>query len=242
MEIRKWASVAVHRRCPSCDRCLVIITVPRQAHQNNNYHLEKRKMGLTIHYSLKMGDGDYDLARDRVEQLRQRALMLPFERVDDIQHFVGDECAKTGDRLRWFGQLNTDDAEFPLVTPEEIIGFSVLPGEGCELAEFGLRRKVGAGYGWQSFCKTAYAKGSHLDFLRCHLSVIAMLDHAQELGILHWVDDESGYWERRDWVDMLVGYRGFKLSPSDVQAVNDELIRLFGPPKEMSAEFALQEQ
>lgn len=199
-------------------------------------------MGLTIHYSLKMGDGDYDLARDRVEQLRQRALMLPFERVDDIQHFVGDECAKTGDRLRWFGQLNTDDAEFPLVTPEEIIGFSVLPGEGCELAEFGLRRKVGAGYGWQSFCKTAYAKGSHLDFLRCHLSVIAMLDHAQELGILHWVDDESGYWERRDWVDMLVGYRGFKLSPSDVQAVNDELIRLFGPPKEMSAEFALQEQ
>lgn len=198
-------------------------------------------MGLTIHYSFGLGDGDFALARERVEQLRQRALQLPFERVDDIQHLVGDECTETGDRLRWFGQLNSDDADFPLVTPVEIIGFSVLPGEGCESAEFGLRRRAGSGYGWQSFCKTAYSAGGYLEFLRCHLSVIAMLDYAQELGILHWVDDESGYWERRDWVDMLVGYRDFKMSPSDVQAVSNQLFEWFGPLKEKAA-FVLQEE
>lgn len=199
-------------------------------------------MGLTIHYSLKMDENDYALARERVEQLRRRALELPFESVGDIQHYIGDECGKTGDRLRWFGQLNTDDADFPLVTPEEIIGFSAMPGEGCESAEFGLRRRAGAGYDWQSFCKTAYSAGSHLEFLRCHLSVIAVLDHAQELGLLRWVDDESEYWERRDWADVLLGYRGFDLSPTEVQAVNSELIRWFGPPKERSTAFVMQEE
>jgi hypothetical protein len=193
-------------------------------------------MSLTVHYSFEIGDSDYDLARERIEALRQRALELLCERVGDIQHFVGDECAKTSDRLRWFGQLNTDGGEFPLTTPDEIIGFSVNPGEGCESAEFGLRR-VGSSYGWQSFCKTAHSKGTHLDFLRCHLSVIAMLDHAQDLGLLHWVDDESNYWVRRDWADVLLEYRGFDLNAREVKAVNRCLIRWFGPPKEMSAAF-----
>lgn len=198
-------------------------------------------MSLTIHYSLKLGNVAVALARERVEQLRRRALQLPFERVDEIQHLVGDECAETGDRLRWFGQFNSDDSESPFALPEEIVGFSALPGEGCESAEFGLRRGPGAGYDWQSFCKTAHTAGSHLDFLRCHLAVIAVLDYAEELGLLRWVDDESGYWQRRDWADLLLEYRGFDLNPTEVQAVNDELIRLFGPPKEMSAAFVKEE-
>jgi hypothetical protein len=238
MEGRKGASVVVHRRCLSFDRCLVVITVPRQANKNNNYYLEVRKMGLTIHYSLKLGDGDYDLARERVEQLRQRALELPFERVDEVQHFVGDECAKTGDRLRWFGQLNTDDGEFPLVTPEEIIGFSVFPGEGCEFAVFGLRRRAGAGYDWQSFCKTAYTKGNHIEFLRCHLAVIALLDYAQELELVRWVRDESDYWERRDWVELLLNWRDCsdcEFRPLELLNVSKQLHEWFGPVREKAA-------
>lgn len=159
-------------------------------------------MGLTVHYSLKLGDGDFAIARERVEQLRQRALELPFERVGEIQHLVGDECVKTRDRLRWFGQLDSDDGGIPLVTPEEIIGFSALPGDGCESAEFGLRRRTGAGYDWQSFCKTAHTAGSHLDFLRCHLAVIAVLDYAQELGLLRCVDDAHSIRNNRLFQDV----------------------------------------
>src|SRR5207248_6808050 len=55
---------------------------------------------------------------------------------------------------------------------------------------------------WRSFCKTQYASnpstGDVENFLRCHLSVIRLLDHAQHLGMLHEVCDEGGYWERRD--------------------------------------------
>ena len=37
-----------------------------------------------------------------------------------------------------------------------------------------------------------------MSFLRCHLSVIRLLDHARDLNVLHEVDDEGGYWELRD--------------------------------------------
>lgn len=36
------------------------------------------------------------------------------------------------------------------------------------------------------------------NFLRCHLSVVRMLDYAKELGILAGVSDESDYFEKRD--------------------------------------------
>ena len=52
----------------------------------------------------------------------------------------------------------------------------------------------------------------------CHLSVIRMLDHAQELGILEHVSDEGDYWEKRDiealarevgqWNQMIAGLAG----------------------------------
>ena len=49
------------------------------------------------------------------------------------------------------------------------------------------------------FCKTQYASQHGMDhFVRCHLSVIRMLDHAKELGILGSVSDEGDYWEKRD--------------------------------------------
>jgi hypothetical protein len=174
-------------------------------------------MSLTIHYGLKMNENDFAVAREHVEALRRRALELPFERVDDIEpHFVDNEILKRG------------------------IAFATMPGEGCGSATFGLQRRDGGGYDWQSFCKTAYTKGDHLDFLRCHLTVIAMLDHAQTLGILHWVEDASGYWERRDWVDLLVQYRGCDLMPNELGAVSEGLFRWFGPLREKAA-FVLQE-
>ena len=108
------------------------------------------------------------------------------------------------------------------VSPTHVIAFSTLPGPGCEEANFGLcrypaavevedpicrgrKRRVATGLGgwrWGSFCKTQYASaadcGGVANFLRCHLAVIKMLDHAQKLGILEHVSDEGGFWEKRD--------------------------------------------
>jgi hypothetical protein len=56
------------------------------------------------------------------------------------------------------------------------------------------------------------------NFLRAHLTVVKLLDFAQELGILGAVTDESGFWEERDakalvetvgrWNEMMAGLVG----------------------------------
>jgi hypothetical protein len=109
------------------------------------------------------------------------------------------------------------------VFPAHILAFTTWPGEGCEQANFGLclypshitvedrearpqrRRRLAtglSGWSWGSFCKTQYASdpryGGVENFLRCHLLVIRMLDHARELGILQSVSDEGDYWQKRD--------------------------------------------
>jgi hypothetical protein len=101
------------------------------------------------------------------------------------------------------------------VMPTKMIAFSARPGKGCEEANFGLcqfpstietsqgkvKTKL-AGWSWGSFCKTQYAGnpdfGGTQNFLRCHLTVIALLDKAKELGILARVSDEGGFWKNRD--------------------------------------------
>jgi hypothetical protein len=108
------------------------------------------------------------------------------------------------------------------IAPTHVIAFSTWPGQGCEQANFGLchypatievreslptgrSRKIHTGlaaWSWASFCKTQYASdpncGGVENFLRCHLSVVRMLDHAKELGILQSVSDEGDFWQQRD--------------------------------------------
>ena len=130
------------------------------------------------------------------------------------------------------------------VAPQHVIAFQTQPGEGCEPANFGLCRypafievedqRVGflprkrrvrtglTGWCWSSFCKTQYASnpacGGVQNFLRCHLSVISLLDFAKSLGIIEGVSDEGSYWETRDvealarevgsWNEMIAGFAG----------------------------------
>jgi hypothetical protein len=105
---------------------------------------------------------------------------------------------------------------FVNIVPTQVICFTAWPGEGCEESNFGLcqypeeiyDRRFGtiesrlSGWHWKSFCKTQFASspgcGGVANFLRCHLTVIALLDKARELRLLNEVHDEGGFWEKRD--------------------------------------------
>ncbi len=128
------------------------------------------------------------------------------------------------------------------VAPTHLVAFETLPGDGCEAANFGFcqfpshievddprrpgrRRRLAtglSGWSWSSFCKTQYASnpecGGVQNFLRCHLTLVSLLDHARSLGILEGVSDEGGFWEARDvgtlarevgqWNEMIAGFAG----------------------------------
>jgi hypothetical protein len=122
--------------------------------------------------------------------------------------------------LRVKGTHRTGDS-YVTVIPTRVICFSAWPGDGCEESNFGLCQYPAeifspnfgklqtrmSGWLWKSFCKTQYASnpdcGGVVNFLRCHLTLIALLDKAKELGFLYEVYDEGGFWDKRD-VEALV--------------------------------------
>lgn len=127
------------------------------------------------------------------------------------------------------------------VLPKRLFAFCIWPGDGSEEANFGLCRYPKSiqiqdprtsktwrictdvtGWRWSSSCKTQHASnpdfGGVENFLKCHLSVITILDHAKALGILGEVDDQGDYWTQRDvkalaqevaeWNLMIAGHGG----------------------------------
>lgn len=184
-------------------------------------------MGLTIHYSLSSKSRSVRNVRSQVEELRQRALDLPFQSVTELVELEGDNCdwqaLSDSDPNRWMliqaGQYIEKNGRHYSVSPQHLVAFTANPGDGCEAVNIGLclypstleveetggRKRIRTGLGgwsWQSFCKTQYASnpefGGVENFLRCHLSTIRLLDQASTLGILDEVVDEGGYWEQRD--------------------------------------------
>ena len=107
------------------------------------------------------------------------------------------------------------------VVPRTVVAFTAWPGEGCEASNLGLRllpdriqvrgesgntfwlptAEADRGWTWGSFCKTQYANdpqyGGLQHFLQCHLTVIAALDAARELGFGVTVSDEGDFWDKR---------------------------------------------
>ena len=149
--------------------------------------------------------------RDREDPLRWFLIQS-----DTTVHFKYDRSGKPVAVPGW-----QDGSYGRSVLPEHIVGFSTWPGEGCEEANVGMcrfpkttiiqnkwsgknhRLPVGDGkWSWGSFCKTQYANspecGGNENYLRYHLSVIAMLDAAKNLGFAVECNDEGGYWEKRD--------------------------------------------
>jgi hypothetical protein len=200
-------------------------------------------MGLTLHYTIDGQIRNRVQARRLVERLRARALDLPFARVGRL--YVAPRAGKTpSGRTRtvppWLRQEGTRfvmrGEQCLHAEPEVLACFIVHPAEGSETAWIGLARYPSAivdhqgrrrptklsGWSWQNFCKTQYASnpkyGGMENFLRAHLSLVALLDEAKALGLRVRVSDEGGYWKRRDrealaaevasWNALVAGFGG----------------------------------
>jgi hypothetical protein len=129
-------------------------------------------MGMTIHYTMTTSLTKGQDVRKLVEAMRQHALDLPFQQVGEIK------------------------------VSQDMIAFATQPGDGCEQANFGFCQQT-TGWRWQSFCKTQYASdprcGGIENFLRCHVSIIKLLDFIKATGLATViVRDEGDYWQHRD--------------------------------------------
>lgn len=100
--------------------------------------------------------------------------------------------------------------------PKRIFFMSFEIGEGCESLEIGLAQyarinstsprgdvfKAPASMEWRGFCKTQYANnpsyGGIKNFIRCHLSVCAILEKLIQLGFDVEVSDEGLFWDNHD--------------------------------------------
>ena len=126
----------------------------------------------------------------------------------------------TGGRYRPVREDEDYTASFDVI-PTAVVAFSAWPGQGCEEANFGLRllptrlrvhsdrnqsywlpiAERDRGWTWSSFCKTQYANdpryGGSRHFLLCHLTTIAALDAARQLGFAVDVSDDGEFWENR---------------------------------------------
>ena len=201
-------------------------------------------MGLTIHYDFKSKSRNIKQVRQQIGQLRQRALDLPFQHVGEIVELASDQAdfnnLDPNDPNRWLliqaGQYVERNGCHYSVPPSHVIAFSTLPGSGSEEANMGLARypatikgqnekkiRTGlTGWSWSSFCKTQYASNAECggveNFLRCHLTVVKLLDEAKTLGLIENVVDEGEFWEQRnvaelanevgEWNQMLAGFVG----------------------------------
>ena len=149
-------------------------------------------MGLTISYTLSTR-----------KKPAEGALLQIGERTAEFARQIG--CATVhgpyaGGPAHWkMWKLPDGATTGEQVSALEGWSVSVLPGEGCESADFGLCRYPGV-KGWKltSWCKTQYAARHGIEhFLACHRRVISLLDLWRDFGVELDVSDEGEYWQTR---------------------------------------------
>ena len=180
-------------------------------------------MGLTIHHELRLPrDTPPETVEHLVTQLQAAATRLPFEQVSPVVRTFANGSTEV-DRSQPLGLFFMFLASMLLDATDPITGdwdrdalpdgygFGVMPGEGSEAATFGVAWLQGRDnefrlipnepptWLWLSHCKTQYASNLSVDhFVRCHTSIVALLDEAVRLGFDVRVFDEGEYWETRD--------------------------------------------
>ena len=211
-------------------------------------------MGLTIHYTLTSEAATPEDARALIEKLRRRARDLPFAEVGEIIEANGTPAydpqnLERDDEHKWMKIQACHLLQYAIereqraaqVPPNHLIAFTIHPGDGCESASFGLcqypqtildkGRQITthlSGWHWQSFCKTQYASnpacGGLDNFLRCHVGLVRLLDHAAELNLLVEANDEGGYFEKRDAAALVQEIEGWnQMIAGAVGAMKDTL-------------------
>ena len=179
-------------------------------------------MGLTINYSLKCDAENPEIAMEKLSKLHEIAKDLPFAEVSEIIEVNEDdyltETKDFSDFKSWikvmsYKYVDTDDGSYYKIAPEKAIAFNVWPGEGCESATFGLaiypkeNESDRHSWSWSSFCKTQYASnpeyGGIEHFVKCHLSIIKLLDEAKKMDMIYRVSDEGGYWKKRNLQELI---------------------------------------
>ena len=190
-------------------------------------------MGLHICYDLSLpGSTTDDSALALLERLRAYALTLDVEVVTELLEISGRELSPkavrpeglTLQRLLYViangAREERDGVADEIADGDRLAAAAFLfhPGDRSESAMFGVvrplltERPVGAErpdewrqWVWHYCCKTQYASvisDEHL--VRCHLSVVHMLEEAQRIGFTVTVRDETFYWDTRSTDRLLV--------------------------------------
>jgi hypothetical protein len=201
-------------------------------------------MGLTIHYRLTLpGRTTIDQVRAKLDALREFANTVGFERVLGPSEYTSDEIADphTREIVAIIGSgLCSEPPDFYGVLSGDpcVVAFLVVPGRECEPAVFafmapGARDRTEdsqldlhpGDWFWMACCKTQYASlVSDEHFLKCHIGLVRVLEHAASLGIAVSVDDESGYWDHRSPARLLDSVRDMnRLIARFAGAVSDQL-------------------
>jgi len=180
-------------------------------------------MGISIHFELQAKTRSQNKSRQIVERIRQRALDLAFDWVSDVFELTGPDCDPStydpdddlhGVPVRCLKTILVGDRDIN-IPANHIIFFLGSPGLGCESLHLGLATYPAAvysrgkmirtglkGWYWSSDCETHYASheesGGIHNFVRCHRTVVSVLDYANDLGVLRAAYDLGGYWETRD--------------------------------------------
>jgi hypothetical protein len=190
-------------------------------------------MGLHLCYELAV-PRDTSVAEviERMQRLYREAVTLPFETVGPLVRVTAGETlgdARDADSSleQWFrfcSRIGLDPRD-PVTGARadrlpDAVGFGVKPGDYCEAATFGLAWVPPSNedgdrlhdepyiWHWHTVCKTQYASvvsDEHL--IRCHTSLVALLDRAPALGFDVTVRDETHYWETRDTGRLLAEVR-----------------------------------
>lgn len=164
-------------------------------------------MGLHLCYELRLPD---HLSPDDVDNvlgaMHAHALTLPFDQVGPPTRMLQSTGARSWVQL-WasiIAKPHEEDVPPMVGEADTARAFLVNAGSGCETAIFGfLLRGDEAGstreWFWHACCKTQYASTvSDAHLIKCHTSLVALLDHAVTVGVDVVVRDETHYWETRD--------------------------------------------
>lgn len=172
-------------------------------------------MGLTISYKLRSSEQNINNIHQQVLALQSIAKDLGFMDVGEIIVLKNQECTidmnDDGNDPNIELKVHASEitaidkgGKFSFRHPSHIIGFTLIPGKGCSMADIGFRvYPDGDGvWTWFGYCKTQYASnpeyGGLENFVTSHLKIIDLLDAAEAMGIECDVTDNGNYWQSRD--------------------------------------------